>query len=296
MQSIIRLKPYRLRICVVILVVGTLFLSVGDARKRGITSSAGAIKLVEIYDPKKLEEMLKQLAQDKSVGILSVWSDKAKKPLQFVIQKGQSLSIPETDCSLKILDYMPHYSIDAKPMKIKNASNRPVNPAIKVSSTKGDSSAEQWLWSRFPSSPHSKVKLPFRTEFTAVDFGKKTGRYILVGAAAGEPWIMFFKDGKVVARKAETGKDYPLSDAKYAVTIKEYYGSGLIKNEWRNGAESLSHPAIVAVVRKGRKEKEIVLEMGKPGRYSDDGEAIAFLFGRKAGPKMKGSGKGGSAK
>ncbi|MCD6392054.1 MAG: hypothetical protein J7M40_00960, partial [Planctomycetes bacterium] len=140
MQSIIRLKPYRLRICVVILVVGTLFLSVGDARKRGITSSAGAIKLVEIYDPKKLEEMLKQLAQGKAVGILSVWSDKAKKPLQFVIQKGQSLSIPETDCSLKILDYMPHYSIDAKPMKIKNASNRPVNPAIKVSSTKGDSS------------------------------------------------------------------------------------------------------------------------------------------------------------
>ncbi|RKY06785.1 MAG: hypothetical protein DRP66_08090, partial [Planctomycetota bacterium] len=31
MQSVIRLKPYRLRIYVVFLVVGTLFLSVGDA-------------------------------------------------------------------------------------------------------------------------------------------------------------------------------------------------------------------------------------------------------------------------
>ena len=191
---------------------------------------------------------------------------------------------------------MPHYSIDAKSKKVKNSSKQPLNPAIEVRCTKGDSTTEQWLWSKFPSSPHSKAKLPFRAEFTDVDFGKKTGRYILVGAAEGEPWILFYKDGKVVARKAETGKDYPLSNPQYAVTIKEYYGSGLIKNEWQNGDEILAHPAIVAVVRKGQKEKELVLEMGKPGRYSDDGEAMTLLFGRKADPKRKGHGKGGAVK
>ncbi|RKY07244.1 MAG: hypothetical protein DRP66_07180 [Planctomycetota bacterium] len=269
-----------------------MWLDAADARKRGITSSAGGIKLVEIHDPKKLEEMLKQLAMGKSVGILSVWPDKAKKPLQFVIKKGQSLSIPEFDCSLKILDYMPHYSIDAKTRKARNVSKQPVNPAIKVRCTKGDSTTEQWLWSRFPSSPHSKAKLPFRSEFTAFDFGKKAGRYILAGAADSELWIMFFKDGKVVAEKARTGKDYPLSDAKYAVAIKEYYGSGIIKDEWKNGDESLVRPAIIATVQKGQKEKEMVLEMGKRGRYSDDDEAITLLFGRKANPKMKGRGKG----
>ena len=187
-----------------------MWLDASDAKKRGITSSAGGMKLVEMHDPKKLEEMLNQLTQKKSVGILSVWPDKAKKPLQFVIKKGQSLSIPESDCSLKILDYMPHYSIDAKSKKVKNSSKQPLNPAIEVRCTKGDSTTEQWLWSKFPSSPHSKAKLPFRAEFIDVDFGKKPGRYILAGAAEGEPWILFFNNGKVVARKAETGKDYPL--------------------------------------------------------------------------------------
>jgi hypothetical protein len=273
-----------------------MWLDAADARKRGITSSAGGMKLVEIHDPKKLEGMLKQLARGKSVGILSVWPDKAKKPLQFVIKKGQSVSIPESDCSLKILDYMPHYSIDAKTRKVSNASKEPVNPAIKVRCTKGDIAMEQWLWSKFPSSPHSKDKLPLRVEFMEFDFGKKTGRYILAGAADSEPWIMFLKDGKVVAEKAETGKDYPLSDTQYAVTIKEYYGSGIIKHEWKNGDESLGHPAIIATVQKGQKEEELVLEMGKPGRYSDDGEAMTLLFGRKADPKMKDHGKGGPVK
>ena len=273
-----------------------MWLDAADAKKRGITSRAGAIKLVEIQYPKKLEPTLKQLAQGKSVGILSVWPDKAKKPLQFVIKKGQTLSIPESGYSLKILDYMPHYSIDAKTRKVANASKEPVNPAIKVRCTKGDNTVEQWLWSRFPASPHSKVKLPFRAEFTELDFGKKAGRYILAGAADSEPWIMFFKDGKVVAEKAETGKDYPLSDTQYAVTIKEYYGSGLIKNEWQNGDESLTRPAIVAVVRKGQKKKELVLEINKPGRYSDDGETMTLLFGRKADPKMKGHGMTGTVK
>ena len=274
-----------------------MWLDAADAMKRGITSRAGGMKLVEIHDPKKLEGMLKQLARGKSVGILSVWPDKAKKPLQFVIEKGQSVSIPESDCSLKILDYIPHYSIDAKTRKVTNASKEPVNPAIKVRCTKGDSTIEQWLWSKVPSSPHSKDKLPLRVEFTEFDFGKKAGRYILAGAADGEPWIMFFRDGKVVAKKAETGKDYPLSNTQYAVTIKEYYGSGIIKHEWKNGDESLAHPAIIATVQKGQKKKELVLELNKPSRYvSEDGDAMTFLFGRKSNPGMKGGGMGGHVK
>ncbi len=274
-----------------------MWLDAADAEKRGIASRVGAINLVEIHDPKKLEEMLKQLARGKSLGILSVWPDKAKKPLQFVIKKGQSLSIPESDYSLKILDYMPHYSIDVETKKVTNVSKEPVNPAIKVRCTKGDSTLEQWLWSKVPASPHSKAKLPFRAEFTAFDFGKKAGRYILAGAAEGEPWIMYFKDGNVVAKKAETGKDYPLLDAKYAVTIKEYYGSGIIKHEWKNGDESLAHPAIVATVQKGQKKKELVLELNKPSRYdSEDGDVMTFLFGRKSAPGMKGGGMGGPVK
>ncbi|MCD6394629.1 MAG: hypothetical protein J7M40_14135, partial [Planctomycetes bacterium] len=103
--------------------------------------------------------------------------------------------------SLKILDYMPHYSIDAKPMKIKNASNRPVNPAIKVSSTKGDSSTEQRLWSRFPSSPHSKIKLPFRAEFTAFDFGKKPAAIFLWAPPTVSPGSCFSKTAKLSPKK-----------------------------------------------------------------------------------------------
>ncbi len=102
---------------------------------------------------------------------------------------------------------------------------------------------------------------------------------------------MFFKDGKVVAEKAETGKKYPLSDTQYAVTIKEYYGSGLTKNEWKNGDESLTRPAIVAVIRKGQNKEELVLEMNKSNVYNDDGDTMRLLFRQKSDPVAKGRGK-----
>lgn len=258
-----------------------MWLDAADAKKRAITSRVGGIKLLQVYEPKKLEQTVKQLTEGKSVGIVSVWPKKTKKPFQFVVKKGQSVSIPESGYVLKVLDYMPHYSIDAKTGKVSNASKQPINPAIEVRLSEGKSSFEQWLWSKFPSSPHSKGKLPLRVEFAEFDFGKKTGRYVLAGVANTEPWIMFFKDGKVVAEKAETGKKYPLSDTQYAVTIKEYYGSGLTKNEWQNGDESLTRPTIVAVIRKGQNKRELVLEMNKSTVYNDDGDTMRLLFRQK---------------
>ncbi len=274
-----------------------MWLDAADAKKRAITSSAGGIKLLQVYDPNKLEQTVKQLAESKSVGIVSVWPKKTKKPLQFVVKKGQSVSIPESGYVLKVLDYMPHYSVDTATKKVTNASKKPINPAIRLRFSKDKSSVEEWLWSKFPSSPHSKGKLPFRAEFTEFDLGQGAGCYVLAGAANSEPWIMFLKDGKVVAEKAETAKGYPLSDSKYVVAIKEYYGSGIIKQEWKNGDESLAHPAIVATVQKGQKKKELVLELNKPSHYdSEDGDTMTFLFGRKADPGMKGRGMGGHVK
>ncbi len=190
-----------------------IWLDAADVKKRAITSSAGGVKLLQVYDPNKLEQTVKQLVESKSVGIVSVWPKKTKKPLQFVVKKGQSISIPESGYVLKVLDYMPHYSVDTVTKKVTNASKQPVNPAIRLRFSKDKSSVEQWLWSKFPSSPHSRGELPFRTEFTEFDLGQEAGHYVLVGAANSEPWIMFFKDGKVVAEKAETGKGYPLSDS-----------------------------------------------------------------------------------
>ena len=119
-----------------------MWLDAADVKKRAITSRAGGIKLLQVYDPKELEQMVKQLTERKSVGIVSVWPKKTKKPLQFVVKKGQSVSIPESDYAFKVLDYMPHYSIAAKTGKVSNASKQPINPAIKVRLSEGKSSFE----------------------------------------------------------------------------------------------------------------------------------------------------------
>jgi len=265
-----------------------MWLDASDARRRGITSRAGAIKLLQLYDPKELPLVVRQLAEGKSVGVLSVWRQGERRPLQFVVAVGQTLSVPASGYTLEVLDYMPHYSIDAKTRKVTNASKEPANPAIRIRCSRGGNSVEQWLWSRFPSSPHSRNRLPLRVEFADVDFGEKAGRYILAGAGDSEPWIMFFKDGGIVAEKARTGKNYPLADNRYAVSIKKYFGRGTIKRRWENASESLLHPAVIVSVGKGQDESQLVLEFNQPKRYNiDGGDVMVFVFARKAASGMK---------
>ena len=68
---------------------------------------------------------------------ISVSMDDKSKPLQFVIDHKFKTELPDSKYKLKILRYVPHYTVDKKTKKVFSQTDNPVNPAIQVQIQKG---------------------------------------------------------------------------------------------------------------------------------------------------------------
>jgi hypothetical protein len=167
--------------------------------------------------------------------------------------------------------------------KIKNLSDKPINPAIKVRLEDEENSYEKWLWSKLPSSPHESVKLPIRLSFDDFDLGGVQGKYILTTICGGKSWLFSSQNGKVQVENAEIGRPYPFAHKEYFFRIEEIVNGAVIKTDWKNNSEMLVNPAIIAIIIQGGIEKQIVLEFNKPYHHKTELGTVVLLYRRKPG-------------
>jgi hypothetical protein len=225
---------------------------------------------------------MRKLTSSKSIGIVSVWGNNPNKPLEYVANTGDTITLPTSDYKLKILEYLPHYSIDTTTKKVTNMSNKPVNPAVKINLDNGNDNYEQWLWSKFPSSPHMKKDLPLRVQFTDFDIGTTPGNYIFVATQGSEPWLFYSKDGRKHAEKANLKNEYPFAQKIYTFSIEDFSNSAHMNKTWKKGSEELLAPAIIVSIEENETKKQLVLELNKPNHHKSTSGTMALLYRRQA--------------
>jgi len=259
-----------------------IWLSSADSAKQSISSQVGGIKIVKLQSSKEIGKIMREITSRKSIGIVSVWDKDSNIPLDYVINTGDTITLPASDYKLKILEYIPHYSIDTTTKKVTNMSNKPVNPAIKINLDNGKNNYDQWLWSKFPSSPHMKKELPIRVQFTDFDIGTTPGNYIFVAAQDTEPWLFYSRDGKRHAEKAKLKNEYPFAQKAYTFSIEEFANSANIEKTWKKGSEELNSPAIIARIEENKTSNQLVLELNKPNHHKSTSGTMVFLYRRQA--------------
>jgi hypothetical protein len=259
-----------------------IWLSSADTAKQSISSQVGGIKIIKLHNPKEIEKILRKLTSRKSIGIVSIWDKDLKNPLEYVINTGDTITLPISDYKLKILEYLPHYSIDTTTRKVTNQSTKPVNPAIKINLDNGRDNYDQWLWSKFPSSPHMKKVFPLRLQFTDFDIDTTPGNYILVAADDSEPWLFYIKDGRKHVEQAKLKQEYPFTQKTYSFSIEEFAPSAYIKNTWKKGSEELLAPAIIASIEENKTSNQLVLEFDKPNHHRSASGTMVLLYRREA--------------
>ncbi len=259
-----------------------IWLNSADPAKQSISSQVGGIKIVKLHSPKGIEKLMRELTSGKSIGIVSVWDKDPNKPLEYVANTGETIALPTRDYKLKILEYLPHYSIDTTTKKVTNMSNKPVNPAIKINIDNGNDNYEQWLWSKFPSSPHMKKDLPLRIQFTDFDIGTTPGNYVFVVAQGSEPWLLYYRNGKKHAEKAKLKYEYPFAQKTYTFSIEDFSNSAHMNKTWKKGSEELLAPAIIANIEENKTRKQLVLELNKPNHHNSASGTMVLLYRRQA--------------
>jgi len=257
-----------------------IWLSSGDPARQSISSSIGSVAIRRIQDQNNIEVLIRGLTHPRAVGILSVWLEDGSQPFECVAKTAETISIPGSKYKLTVVEYMPHYSIDTETKKVVNQSENPINPSVKVAVYDGKKTVEQWLWAKFPSSPHEETKLPLRIRFSDFDLRGAKGKHILVVASGTPPWLLLSKNGKKRAEKVVIGRSYPFADKEYSFTIEKIMDGAIIKTDWTNASERLLHPAVIATINQNSKSRRTVLELNKPFHYKVKSGMLVLLYRR----------------
>jgi hypothetical protein len=261
-----------------------IWLSPDDPPRQSISSSIGGVAIKKLYDPNRVGKLLQELIDSNAAGIVSIWPEDSNSPFEFVARKGDTIKVPKSKYTLSILDYVSHYSIDAETKNVINVSDKPVNPAIKVSVDDGKNIHEQWLWSKFPSSPHKELQHPLRMIFSDFNLGGTEGRYILAAAHGAEPWLLFSKNGKMQAKKVMPGQPYPFANEQYSFTVEKVFEHAVIKTDWTNNSNKLLHPAVVAAIEYDDTVQQAVLEFNQPYHHKTRFGTMVLLYRHQTGP------------
>ena len=261
-----------------------IWLSSGDPARQSVSSSIGGVAIRQLHDRNTAEKLVRGLVHPRAVGILSVWPEDSNSPLEYVANLAETITIPKSKYKLTVLEYMPHYSVDTGTKKVVNQSEKPINPAVKVAIDDGERTFEQWLWAKFPSSPHKDTKLPLRMRFTDFDLRSAKGKHILVVAHGYEPWLLLSKKGKKRVEKAVLGRFYPFANEQYSFSIEKIMDGAIIKAEWNNNSENLLHPAIIAAIEQNGTGHQTVLELNRPFHHRTKFGTLVLLYRRRPEP------------
>lgn len=261
-----------------------IWLSSSEMSKQSMSSRIGGIAIKRLGDPKTTERLVRELRDPRAIGIISVSSKDNNSQFEYVAKIEKTITVPESKCKLTVLEYVPHYSIDVKTKKVVSLSDKPINPAVKVACNDGTATIEQWLWAKFPSSPHKQIKFPVRMRFTDFDLGGATGRYILVTAPQSKPWLLFSNKGKRQAERAVLGKSYPFAGMEYSFRIDSMIDEAIVRTEWKNKSEILLRPAIIATIEQGDAGGQAVLELGRPFHHKTEFGTLVLLYRRSPMP------------
>jgi hypothetical protein len=259
-----------------------IWLSSADPARQSISSQVGGIRIVKLQSDAAIDKIMKELTSRKTIGIVSVWDKDSNKPFEYIVNTEDIINLPTSDYKLKVLEYVPHFTVDTATKKVTSLSNKPENPAVKINLTNGRDNFSQWLWSKFPSSPHMKQNLPLRIQFTDFDIGNSLGHYILVAKEGSEPWLYYLKAGEKYAEKAKLKHEYPFAQEMYTFSIEDFAISANIKKSWKNGSEKLRAPAIIARIDENKTSKLKVLELNKPNHHRSASGTMVLLYRREA--------------
>ena len=257
-----------------------IWLSSGDPAKQSISSRIGGITIRRFHDTNGIEKLMRGLTHSRAVGILSILSEEGSQPFECVAKISETISIPGSKYKVTILKYLPHYSVDTETKKVVNQSQKPVNPAVKVAINDGKKTHEQWLWTKFPATPHKEIKLPLRMRFTDFDLHEATGKYILAVANGTKPWLLISKKGKKRAERAVLGRPYPFADKEYSFRIEKIIDGAIVKTDWTNGSERLLRPAVITTIKENDTRKQAVLELNKPIHHKMKSGMLVLLYRR----------------
>ncbi len=257
-----------------------LWLSAREVTRQAISSHIGGVAIRELPEGSDSAKVLEGLLEPATVGALLLTLPGADAPRAYAVRPGASWELPEDQGRVSVLRYVPHYSIDRETKEVASASDKPVNPAVEIRLERGNKEYRQWLWSKFPSSPHRRLQMPFPAKFLDFHLDPGLGQHILGLIPGQTPKLLYLKDGARHIDVLELGRRYSFRDERYSFAVEDVRFGAMIQTRWTNESTILLHPAVVASIAQTDATQEVVLEQNKPYHHKTAFGTLVVLYRR----------------
>ena len=257
-----------------------LWLSAQEAARQSVSSHIGGVAIRDLPAGTGSAEALGRLAEPDMVGVLVITLPGAERPKVHPVKPGVSMTLSGSSWKVSVPRYVAHYSIDRQTKEVVSASDKPVNPAVEITLEGDGHEYRQWLWSKFPSSPHKRISLPFPVRFLDFHPAAEAGQYLLAVTPGAVAKVLSVRGGKRHIEDAEFGKRFPFKDNRYSFAVEEVRFGAKVRKHWANASDVLLHPAVVATIGQAEATEEIVLEQGKPYHHKTTSGTLVVLYRR----------------
>ncbi|MBN1766330.1 MAG: hypothetical protein JW860_13805 [Sedimentisphaerales bacterium] len=273
-----------------------MWLTTDSPARSSLTSQIGRISIEKLEDSAHYDRNIRQLNQE-TVGVLSVRiteqedenSDQRSGPFEFVIGAKEELSLEGTDYHITILEYFPHFTINNQTKEESNQSDQPVNPAIKVRVTHGDTTYERWLWSKFPHFARSmhpgrnpeaeSLEMVYR--HMAIRDRLDSQSFFIMVSPQQKPMLVSCQKDNLNTEELVLGRKYSLSE-KYHFIVEQISAQAILKDQWKNNSETLKNPAIIVFLDDDAgTQEQFALELGTPVHKNISEGTFVFMFKQK---------------
>ena len=245
-----------------------------------------------VADEAELADLIEPqpVAESTSRGIIRVEHAGSTFELSLKECSDQSVGVGDSGYAIQVLQYFPDAKVSSGG-KIRNASDRPVNPAVEIEITGPAGSEKRVAFSKFPdfmSSMHGgKEVQELKVTFVASSVGIPSTPIEVLSGPSGGLYVRVSKDGgEVDVRKVEFGTpvDTPWPGLSFAVLRRFEHARLDHSVEAVEPVRETRMPAILVKVDTSGGGEEMWLRKHEPRTTTVDGVAYKMTYGSKVVP------------
>lgn len=267
------------------------WLVAGDLERNRLTSMVGTWRYMVAASKAERDELYTQFERERNrPPRLIVTSEGTDGSVEMDAEVGKTQFFDALNCSVKVLEFFPHFGYEEKTKKPINRSDAKENPAALVEIRRGDDKEERWVFARFPdynadSGPLESIGVrldcPIETKDPAPDF-------VLITVEGKQHEVWTRHDGAITSKPLEAGAQVQIPESNYVFSIRRFVPAGkLIETYQTTDQKERAVTAVrVDVKTPGDAYAPVWVELGKVRMVPTQAGPVTVMFGsRPAGAK-----------
>jgi hypothetical protein len=256
-----------------------------DAERNRLMSFIGTWRYMAVQDHQQREALLQQFKEELTrAPVLRMGAGGGGEARSLPARPGEQLTFDQAGCRVRVIQFYPHYGIDATAKSPKNLSDRRINPAALVEIERGAAREERWVFAKFPDfkTASSQIPLvitlecPLETQGNSPDFVLVT-----IGRSKHEIWKRH--QGRTSEHVLGIDEKVEVPGSPYTFRLTRFVPAGRLTEQYVQANEQGTVSALQVEVREQGGSSQIFwLESGKQRTVPIPDGLLLMAFGPRA--------------